>query len=195
MNKKSILIAGLMMALTACSSTTQETQYYALALPTETLVQPTVNQQPVVQIRDIQLADYLNTVGVVYQQNDVQLVSANQHRWAEALDKQLTRAMLSSLKKDLPAYQWQNTTNAADVPQLQVIVTGFQGKYDGHAVIQGNWQLDVKQQHFSGDFSQDFPVKDDGYPALVRTLSQGWQQTIEHISHQIQPLLPTKKAM
>lgn len=189
MQNKHIIAALLLMTLTACSSTTQEIQYYAIALPQNGTAPADVNQQPIIQIRDIQLADYLNTMGVVYQQNDVQLVSANQHRWAEALDKQLTRSMIIALKKDFPAYQWQNTTNAGDVPQLQVIVTGFQGKYDGTAVIAGNWQLDIKNKHFSGDFSHSIRVADDGYPALVRSLGQGWQQTIQQMGQQIQPLL------
>ena len=194
MIKLRLFLAGLLLwGLAACSSSgTSTPHYYAIALPdTQShMVAPAL--QPVVAVNDIELADYLNSVGIVYQQDDVQLVTANQHRWAEALDKQLTRSLLQNLRQQLPAYQWQTGQIARQtVAQLQVKVRGFHGRADGHAVISGEWTLLTATQQYSGQFQQHYPLTTDGYPALVRELRAGWQQTSQQLAVQLKPLLAT----
>ncbi len=190
MMKLRLLLTGLLLwGLAACSSSSAP-HYYAIALPEAQNSVVTPNQQPVVAVNDIDLADYLNSVGIVYQQDDVQLTTANQHRWAEALDKQLTRSLLQSLRQQLPAYQWQNGQTAGqNVAQLQVKVRGFHGKADGHAIISGEWVLNTEKQQYSGQFQQLYPLTADGYPALVRELRAGWQQTSQQLAVQLKPLL------
>ncbi len=180
----------LLGALSACSSSTSTPDYYAIALPDAQTAAITPSQQPIVSVADVELADYLNSVGIVYQQNDVQLTTANQHRWAEALDKQLTRALLQNLREKLPDYQWQNgQTVGQPIAQLQVKVRGFHGKNDGHAMISGEWILTRGTQQYSGQFQQEYPLSADGYPALVRELRNGWQNTSQQMAQQLKPLL------
>lgn len=46
----------------------------------------------------VTLPEYLNDMGIAYQQDDVQVVTANQARWSpKALDKQLTQALVLGL--------------------------------------------------------------------------------------------------
>ena len=85
-----VLVVLLLCGLSACSTATAP-QYYAIALPDEQSGTLSASQQPVIAVSDVELADYLSSIGIVYQQDDVQLTTANQHRWAEALDK-LTKA-------------------------------------------------------------------------------------------------------
>lgn len=184
-----VLVVLLLCGLSACSTATAP-QYYAIALPDEQSGTLSASQQPVIAVSDVELADYLSSIGIVYQQDDVQLTTANQHRWAEALDKQLTRALLQNLRQQLPGWQWQNGQMAGqNIAQLQVKVRGFHGKADGHAVISGEWVLNTGKQQYSGQFQQLYPLTADGYPALVRELRTGWQQTTSQLAMQLKPLL------
>lgn len=184
-----LLVVLLLCGLSACSTATAP-QYYAIALPDEKSGTLSASQQPVVAVSDVELADYLSSIGIVYQQDDVQLTTANQHRWAEALDKQLTRALLQNLRQQLPDWQWQNGQMAGqNIAQLQVKIRGFHGKADGHAVISGEWVLNTGKQQYSGQFQQLYPLTADGYPALVRELRTGWQQTTSQLAMQLKPLL------
>ena len=187
---RSLFIGLLFFGLSACSSSSSTPQYYAIALPDAQNHVQTPSQQPVVAVSDVELADYLNSIGIVYQQDDVQLTTATQHRWAEALDKQLTRALLQNLRTQLPDWQWQNgQTSMQNIAQLQIKVRGFHGKADGHAVISGEWTLMTGKQQYSGQFQQQYPLTADGYPALVRELRTGWQQTTSQLAIQLKPLL------
>ncbi len=184
-----VLVVLLLCGLSACSTATAP-QYYAIALPDEQSGTLSASQQPVIAVSDVELADYLSSIGIVYQQDDVQLTTANQHRWAEALDKQLTRALLQNLRQQLPDWQWQNGQMAGqNIAQLQVKIRGFHGKADGHAVISGEWVLNTGKQQYSGQFQQLYPLTADGYPALVRELRTGWQQTTSQLAMQLKPLL------
>ena len=190
---RSLFIGLLFFGVSACSSSSSTPQYYAIALPDAQNHVQTPSQQPVVAVSDVELADYLNSVGIVYQQDDVQLTTATQHRWAEALDKQLTRALLQNLRTQLPDWQWQNgQTSMQNIAQLQIKVRGFHGKADGHAVISGEWTLMTGKQQYSGQFQHQYPLTADGYPALVRELRTGWQQTTSQLAMQLQPLLQEK---
>nr|WP_321241415.1 ABC-type transport auxiliary lipoprotein family protein [uncultured Tolumonas sp.] len=187
---RSLFIGLLLCGLSACSSSSSTPQYYAIALPDVQNSSQPPSQQPVVAVSDVELADYLNSIGIVYQQDDVQLTTATQHRWAEALDKQLTRALLQNLRTQLPDWQWQNgQTSMQNIAQLQIKVRGFHGKADGHAVISGEWTLMKGTQQYSGQFQQQYPLTADGYPALVRELRTGWQQTTSQLAMQLKPLL------
>ena len=187
---RSLFIGLLFFGLSACSSSSSTPQYYAIALPDAQNHVQTPSQQPVVAVSDVELADYLNSIGIVYQQDDVQLTTATQHRWAEALDKQLTRALLQNLRTQLPDWQWQNgQTSMQNIAQLQIKVRGFHGKADGHAVISGEWTLMKGKQQYSGQFQQQYSLTADGYPALVRELRTGWQQTTSQLAMQLKPLL------
>lgn len=186
-------IAGAVLLLTGCSSPSTP-QYYTIALPDSHVGPATqANALPVVQVSDVNLADYLDTMGIVYQTNDVEVITANQHRWAESLSKQLTTSLLQTLHQQLPQYQWNNNQQGSfqqhDVPQLQLRVTGFHGTSDGHAIIQGDWTLWRNQQQYSGHFQHIYPLAQSGYDTLVRQLRTGWNETIATVAMQIQPLL------
>ena len=183
--------ALIALLLTACSGGA-EPAYYALNLPTAKSVTAEQTAGERLVVTRVTLPEYLNDMGIAYQQDDVQLTTANQHRWAEALDKQLTRTLLQNLRQQLPDWQWQNGQTAGQsLAQLQVKVRGFHGKADGHAMISGEWTLIRNQQQYSGQFQQEYPLPADGYPALVRELRNGWQHTSQQMVQQLKPLLTT----
>ena len=175
--------ALLALLLTACSGGA-EPAYYALNLPTAksvTAAQQTAGERLVVT--RVTLPEYLNDMGIAYQQDDVQVVTANQARWAEALDKQLTQALVLGLSGRLSGVQViEGADGRPDIWRLSIEVSGFQGRFDGKAVVAGRWVLQRGDQVYSQPFQRLIPLAEDGYPALVRALRDGWQQEIEELA-------------
>ena len=175
--------ALLALLLTACSGGA-EPAYYALNLPTAksvTAAQQTAGERLVVT--RVTLPEYLNDMGIAYQQDDVQVVTANQARWAEALDKQLTQALVLGLSGRLSGVQViEGADGRPDIWRLSIEVSGFQGRFDGKAVVAGRWVLQRGEQIYSQPFLRLIPLAEDGYPALVRALRDGWQQEIDELA-------------
>ena len=175
--------ALLALLLTACSGGA-EPAYYALNLPTAksvTAAQQTAGERLVVT--RVTLPEYLNDMGIAYQQDDVQMVTANQARWAEALDKQLTQALVLGLSGRLSGVQViEGADGRPDIWRLSIEVSGFQGRFDGKAVVAGRWVLQRGEQIYSQPFLRLIPLAEDGYPALVRALRDGWQQEIDELA-------------
>ena len=174
--------ALLALLLTACSGGA-EPAYYALNLPTAKSVTAEQTAGERLVVTRVTLPEYLNDMGIAYQQNDVQVVTANQARWAEALDKQLTQALVLGLSGRLSGVQViDGADGRPDIWRLSVEVSGFQGRFDGKAVVAGRWVLQRGDQIHSQPFLRLIPLAEDGYPALVRALRDGWQQEIDELA-------------
>ena len=174
--------ALLALLLTACSGGA-EPAYYALNLPTAKSVTAEQTAGERLVVTRVTLPEYLNDMGIAYQQDDVQVVTANQARWAEALDKQLTQALVLGLSGRLSGVQViDGADGRPDIWRLSVEVSGFQGRFDGKAVVAGRWVLQRGDQIHSQPFLRLIPLAEDGYPALVRALRDGWQQEIDELA-------------
>ena len=174
--------ALLALLLTACSGGAVPA-YYALNLPTAKSVTAEQTAGERLVVTRVTLPEYLNDMGIAYQQNDVQVVTANQARWAEALDKQLTQALVLGLSGRLSGVQViEGADGRPDIWRLSIEVSGFQGRFDGKAVVAGRWVLQRGDQIHSQPFLRLIPLAEDGYPALVRALRDGWQQEIDELA-------------
>ncbi len=174
--------ALIALLLTACSGGA-EPAYYALNLPTAKSVTAEQTAGERLVVTRVTLPEYLNDMGIAYQQNDVQVVTANQARWAEALDKQLTQALVLGLSGRLSGVQViEGADGRPDIWRLSIEVSGFQGRFDGKAVVAGRWVLQRGDQIHSQPFLRLIPLAEDGYPALVRALRDGWQQEIDELA-------------
>ena len=174
--------ALLALLLTACSGGAVPA-YYALNLPTAKIVTAEQTAGERLVVTRVTLPEYLNDMGIAYQQDDVQVVTANQARWAEALDKQLTQALVLGLSGRLSGVQViEGADGRPDIWRLSIEVSGFQGRFDGKAVVAGRWVLQRGEQIYSQPFLRLIPLAEDGYPALVRALRDGWQQEIDELA-------------
>ncbi|MEC5320253.1 membrane integrity-associated transporter subunit PqiC [Brenneria populi subsp. brevivirga] len=183
------MMKGWMLALTlllsACSANTQKTYYQLPAISDgATPVEKTLTGQQL-WLEHVSVADYLASSGLVYQTNDVQYVIASNNLWASPLDQQLQQALVANLSRRMPG--WVVTTQPQDSDQavLNVSVTAFHGRYDGKAVISGEWVLNRHGRVFKQPFNVVLPQSEDGYDALVRTLSQGWMEVAQSIARQV----------
>lgn len=171
----------LSLLLTACSSSTSDSKHYYQLLTgdvNKTLASGVIQTQPrFLTVEAIKVDDFLTGQGIVYQVNDVQYVMAQQNQWGSSLDQQLQQALMDNLRVRLSADGWiiaSQQIGAAEPYTLNVTVTGFHGRHDGMAVVQGSWILTYGQRVVSQPFSFIKPQDEDGYTGLVRALSESW---------------------
>ncbi|NHI02027.1 membrane integrity-associated transporter subunit PqiC [Oceanimonas sp. MB9] len=147
----------------------------------------------IVNLAPIDTATFLDGEGIVMQLDELEVHQARGHLWAEALPNQLQHLLQRRLSSALPQAQVvtrgqvQATSTAGEGRELRLRLDRFQGRYDGIALIQGQWQLLnhagvlLEQQ----DFRIETPLSADGYPALVRSLASGWEQLADGIATEL----------
>lgn len=185
MMKKLLLAGSLVIALTACCNTTKK-YYYQLPVTIVTVhEQRDIPAYKQIYLVDINVSDFLNGLGIVYQVNDVQYVMANNNLWASNLHEQLQQELISNFNSQLP--DWLLTTQMLNKVEnrLMINVYGFHGRYDGKAIIRGEWTFTHNTQLINRMFDIELPQPEDGYDSLVRTLSKGWKQLSVDIANVI----------
>ena len=178
--------AALALALVACSST-PETNYYQLPAGNKLVAASSQvdASRPTVWVEHVSVPDYLAGNGVVYQSSDVQYVIASNNLWASPLDQQLQQTLVANLSQALPGSVVSASPLGQQQDRLNVNVTGFHGRYDGQAVVSGEWILEHQGSIIKRSFAMTLPQREDGYEALVRTLATGWQQEAQTIANAI----------
>lgn len=184
----------VLAVLAGCAGQSTEFHRYTLPLADQraATAEPGVSlpdSAPTVAVSSVRLADYLDGQGVVYQTSDIEVNEAQANLWADSLSAQLTRSLQRTLGDQLKDHRVLGETLAGDRADTGVRVTlsRFQGRYDGMAVLAGQYQLRDAGGSllYQQPFEIERPLDDDGYPALVRTLSQGWENVGEQIAHEI----------
>jgi hypothetical protein len=174
---------ALALLLSACSSTPQKTYYQLPALGTPAQVSGGSTSRQL-WLEHVSVADYLAQSGVVYQTNDVQYVIAQNNLWASPLDQQLQQTLVTNLSSAMPGWVVSSQPMSSEQDVLNVNVSGFHGRFDGKAIIRGEWVLNHQGNLIKRPFNLELQQGEDGYDALVRTLAQGWQQEAQDIAAQ-----------
>ncbi|MBL1377378.1 membrane integrity-associated transporter subunit PqiC [Zobellella sp. CGMCC 1.18722] len=144
-----------------------------------------------IQVAPVRLAGHLDSEGIVMQLNDIEVYQARQHLWAEDIAGQLQRVLQERLGRALPRAQvvgrGQPLLEGAPVRDLRVQVSRFQGRFDGVALAEGQWQLLDGNGRLLAQaaFSAEQPLADDGYPALVRALGAAWEQVADQLAAEL----------
>ncbi|MGM3176212.1 membrane integrity-associated transporter subunit PqiC [Dickeya lacustris] len=174
----------LVLVLGGCAS--PQKIYYQLPV-TAQKAQTSVTQAQGRQlwVAPIALADSLAGSGLVFQTSPVRYTIAANNLWASPLDQQLQQALVASLRHDLAGWHvFSSGPVTKNTASLRVNVTAFQGRFDGRAVIQGEWVLQDEQRVVTQPFALEIALREDGYDALVSALAQGWQQVAESVRRQ-----------
>lgn len=190
-----VLLIGTLLA--GCASNASPPSTYLLPSaagagnnsPSSSAAVPVSGNTPLLAIRAVHLAPFLEVKGIVFQLDDVRLQEASNHQWAEPLGAVVERGLRDRLADRLPQGRVMlNRDVGADVPglSLQVEVDQFQGLYSGYAAVSGQWQLSdsADKTLVQRRFDIQVPLASDGYPALVRALSSGLDQLSDEISTQ-----------
>ncbi|MFC4655796.1 MULTISPECIES: PqiC family protein [Rheinheimera] len=178
---RTILFASLLL-LTACSSSAPQIQYYLLPE-----VQPAFSSsaQKRLVLEPVQVASFLNTNALIYQQSEVELNPTRLHQWAEPLDQQLTRSLLAELSKLKPDYQLATEAVSAADLRLTVQVSQFQISSTGQVLLSARMHLLNGSELSQHSFSLSLPLAEDGYAVAVQTLGLGWQEMARQISDKL----------
>ncbi|MGJ7456756.1 PqiC family protein [Halomonas sp. MA07-2] len=141
-------------------------------------------------LRPPRLAHYLDVDGLVMQVDDITLVEARGHQWAEPLARQLERGLRLRLAARLPDTRVMRDEAGVREPgalDLRLELDRFQGRHDGLAVIGGQWQLRDDQGRLLAmeSLRVETALDDDGYPALVRALGRGWDGAADALAEAV----------
>lgn len=188
--KAGFFLSGLtvLTLLAACSSSV-ELRYYQLPQPAVVSVQPNA-AAPVLYAEPVMVASYLNSNALILQTSAVELHKTTQHQWADPLDQQLQRLLVNGLQQALPAYRVTGQQPSGDTVRLLVQVEQFHGQQQGIVLVSGRFHLLKGDKVHSQSFQLQLPQSDEGYPALVDTLGQGWQQAISQFAAAVSTFAP-----
>ncbi|RVU41756.1 hypothetical protein EOE67_00730 [Rheinheimera riviphila] len=183
-------VASLMMAVglavsSGCSSV-QELNFYQLPQQANTAASASMDAAVIV-VEPVMVANYLNTNALILQTSDVQLVKTSQHQWAEALDQQLTRLLQQQLAAALPGHRVTDRAPQGPQQRLLVQVEQFHGTEQGRVLVSGKYSLVNGEHTIQQRFALELAQPEDGYPAMVATLGEGWQQVVAEISLLFKP--------
>ncbi|HBS82614.1 MAG: PqiC family protein [Vreelandella alkaliphila] len=179
-------LLGLCIQLSACASSVTPPSRYML--PSENAVSSPNQPIGTLQVRAPRLAHYLDVDGIVMQLDDITLIEAREHQWAESIGRQLERALRAQLSQELTSIQVVHADgNAPEALTLLLEVDQFQGRHDGRAVTSGQWQLRGADNNLLAlkSFSAETELQQDGYPALVRSLGESWDKVALQIANEI----------
>lgn len=172
-----MLLMTLFSAINGCSSDVPNKSYFQLtsnlANNGSTMTQST---HYFIWIESIEVADFLNKSGIVLQTDDIKYTTATNHLWVSALSQQLAERLSQDLTQIMPNYLV--STNSITTPSLTVklFIDGFHGNYNGDAIITGRWVMtDKSGKIVTKVIKRQIPLTTNGYDALVKALSQGWQ--------------------
>ena len=174
----------LALLVSACSST-PDTHYYQLPVADSKVAVSSRTFSHPVWVEHVAVPDFLAGNGVAWQKNDVQYVIASSNLWASPLDQQLQQTLVTNLSTALPGALVSSSALGQQYDTLNVTINGFHGRYDGHAIVSGEWVFEHDGKLIKQPFSLALPQKEDGYDALVRNLAAGWQQVAVQIAQAI----------
>lgn len=194
MKRNTITLVAVTFILSACATTPHQPWLYSLTTPTTgtTLPNKTPTARAALIVNPIHVAEFLQHSGIIYKTAPNRLSVARQHRWAAPLTAQLRQYIYRGLTARLPSIAVY--PNVSDAPlktwRLTVEFNSFHGRFDGKALVAGDWRLRNKNGRViaQSSFNQAIPLAEDGYEALVAALSKGLERVTDAIASTISEL-------
>jgi uncharacterized lipoprotein YmbA len=187
-------IIYLFSQLTSCASKPINVNYYTLNGIENTyktsIDTASSEQQPVILLSTIKLADFLATGALVMQLESHQIQLSNQHRWADNLADAITRRLLNALEGGLPDYRfelnnllWKSSAQA----YITININQFTVLADNTTLTSGTFLLFDKnnQPLHKQSFSINRKLSQNGYNHAVVQL----ELSLSTLAQQISPLL------
>lgn len=182
-----VIVLAIGLALTGCATPGDESaQRYVLDAGGGAAL-PEVAGDRALVVESPRLAAYLDSDGIVMQTGPVSVHQARHHLWAEDLAGQLGRMLrhgLASKVTDLRILSPGEASSGGDRPRLRLDVESFQGRYDGRAVVAGEWRLIAADGTIrrAQRFHVERVLTADGYAALVKTLAAAWREVVAGVA-------------
>ncbi|MCG9699268.1 ABC-type transport auxiliary lipoprotein family protein [Vibrio natriegens] len=189
MKRVFLLVSAL---LAGCSSAPEPTSsmYLLPKVESQTLSSAAVAERPLLIVRPVELASYLNNSGIVYRTSESQIIQAKHNQWAQSISEQITQRIIDDLRHKQSHYwpvQVHSLIDQSSENKLQLSLSRFNGNYQGNAELEGEWMLidaNGKVRHRS-PVKILMPLQDEGYDALVGALSAGLENLTDNIAQQL----------
>lgn len=188
-----MVVALLLTALAGCASAPREAATRYLLVNDAARPAPAADAAGTLAVGPVRLARFLAVEGIVMQTSDVAIHEARNHLWAEDLATQLERTLRRQLARALPDVR---VREGGKGPRLTVDVDRFQGRYDGMAVVAGEWELiDADGEAIlARPFHVEEALTSDGYAALVSSLEAAWRQVGDSMAETLMAEWPAAAA-
>lgn len=172
-----VMLMALFTTLIGCSSNEPSKNYFQLTSNLTNKPSHTMKKtNHFIWIETIDVASFLNTPGIVLQTENIKYTTATQNLWVSALSQQLADRLMQDMTLFLPNYLVSNKSITTPTYTVKLFIDGFHGSYTGDAIIKGRWVVtDSKNSIQTKTFDRHVPLTDNGYDALVKALSKGWQ--------------------
>lgn len=167
-----IVVSGLMLILISACSTTQlapPINYYLLdtkpASPGQKL------SSNLVQIKAVELPDYLEQPQLIIRENDHRLRIANYHSWADNLGDSIRRVLLSELNSLNQDFSFTNKCDQCRA--LRISIDHFYPTADGQVVLSGLFEsVTVQGDRQVEQFLLSADLKTDGFDNSVSQMRE-----------------------
>lgn len=184
--KKWLLALSLLLAACAGDQAAQDRYYLLPDNPGKTEIPLSY---PLLVVK-IDLADYLNSNSLLYRTSQTEVVYAKHNLWAQSISQQLTRRIINDLYAKQTTYRPVELNSVLDFDRkhlLYIYLQKFNGAYTGAAEIAGEWFLLDKEGQAvrNGAFQIEVPLQQQGYDALLNSLSEGLGQLTDSIVGQL----------
>lgn len=174
---KKLILISLLLLIVGCSSTVPDKTYYQLESDFGESSVPQPRKVTNVIFVQVNVANYLDKQGIVYQTGDLQYITATNNQWLTPLSNQVEQRLVQDLSVLLPNYLVTTQPVNRTAVTLTLFIDSFHGVYTGDAVIKGRWLIaDSKNEVITKNFDYTLRLNDDGYLALAKVLSKGWQE-------------------
>ncbi len=183
----SIVVAISLSLLVGCSSNAPSKSYFQLASDLPEQTSHTMKKtQHFIWIETVDVANFLNKPGIVLQTDDIKYVTASNHLWASTLSQQLQDRVVQDLSVFLPDYLVSSKSLSTPTLTVKLFIDGFHGSYSGDALIKGRWVITDSHNNIeTKPFERHVALMTNGYDALVKALSKGWQEEEQDFANSI----------
>jgi uncharacterized protein len=172
-----VIFMPLLAILVGCSANNPSKSYFQLTsnLPSP-VSQKIKTTKHFIWIESVDVVSFLNKPGIVLQTDNIKYETATHHLWTSTLSQQLQERLTQDLTVMLPNYLVSSRSITTPTLAVKLFIDGFHGSYTGDAIIKGRWVItDNKNNIETKPFERHVPLESNGYSALVKALSKGWQ--------------------
>jgi uncharacterized protein len=185
------------LVLPACRSGPPPAEYILGSMPEATATSTPATGLPVVQVKRVQLPDYLDRTDILERRGN-ELVPSRTSRWGERLSVGMTRALTASLAARLPG-MLVIATPAGGRPAREVVVdvAAFESRADQRVVLVARWSVAdrVSRQTLSSEqTSLVEPIGGAGDRAVVTAMSHAVEDLANRVAAGIERDLRTNVA-
>jgi uncharacterized protein len=180
------LSCAAILSVAACSMSGPPPSEYVLgSMPAATRTTLRQTELPVVEVKRVQLPDYLDTTDM-FERRGSELVSRSTGRWGERLSVGVNRALTASLAARLP-HMVVTATPPVDRPAWQILVdvSAFEARADHNVVLVAHWSIvdgAHRQIHVAEEVSLVKAINGTDDNAIVEAMSHVLDELAERLA-------------